>query len=568
MKRLKFRKLQLLSLKDKKAREIVFHPRMTIIKGENEVGKSALLKSIYRALGAETPMVTKTWESSNVFTALHFTIEERDYIILRYFSNYSLFDGNGNFVKSFSSVTNELSPHLSNLFSYKLQLPLRSNDSEVQATPAFLYLPFYLDQDKSWTNAWASFDKLAQFKFKKQDIVFYHTGVRPNKYYELKNKLSEKEFEIGPLNNKIAALNSILKNLEAKISKVIYDIDLDAYKSEIEKLLIAYNQIKNEEDNLKEKLAQAYHKECIIHSQIFLTDKAISEISADYNFMLNTPDLLSCPTCGAEYENDFSEQFSIAQDEDRCIEMLSDLKLALNETRAEIDQIKFEYSVKHEKKCEIEGILNDKQGELTLKEIIEIEGKKELRAILGKDIRDCEKQLTYLIGEVERIRDEIKSLEDRRLKAEIKKYYCNIMNKNLMSLNVLNLHENEQCKMTGNFNISGSDTPRALLAYYYSILSTIDKYSTSTFCPIVVDSPNQQDQDGPNRSAIMNFIKDNIFEGWQVIVGTVDTFNVGFDGEIIELNDKYELLQKGPIYQKVAEDLKPLIELNFRGMLD
>ena len=38
---------------------------------------------------------------------------------------------------------------------------------------------------------------------------------------------------------------------------------------------------------------------------------------------------------------------------------------------------------------------------------------------------------------------------------------------------------------------SGSDLPRVLLAFYFAILRTIEKYSTSTFCPIILDSPKQ-----------------------------------------------------------------------------
>ena len=64
-------------------------------------------------------------------------------------------------------------------------------------------------------------------------------------------------------------------------------------------------------------------------------------------------------------------------------------------------------------------------------------------------------------------------------------------------------------KMDAKINEQGSNLPRALLAYYFSFLNVMDKYSTSTFCPIVIDSPNQQEQDGENRKAIMSFITKN-----------------------------------------------------------
>ena len=42
---------------------------------------------------------------------------------------------------------------------------------------------------------------------------------------------------------------------------------------------------------------------------------------------------------------------------------------------------------------------------------------------------------------------------------------------------------------------TGSALPRALLAYYFTFLKIMNIYSTSTFCPIIIDSPNQQEQD-------------------------------------------------------------------------
>ncbi|WP_457094139.1 AAA family ATPase, partial [Microvirga sp. P5_D2] len=52
MKRLLFERLELLSLSERKARTVEFHPRLTVITGENGVGKSSVIKSLYWTLGA------------------------------------------------------------------------------------------------------------------------------------------------------------------------------------------------------------------------------------------------------------------------------------------------------------------------------------------------------------------------------------------------------------------------------------------------------------------------------------------------------------------------------------
>ena len=49
---------------------------------------------------------------------------------------------------------------------------------------------------------------------------------------------------------------------------------------------------------------------------------------------------------------------------------------------------------------------------------------------------------------------------------------------------------------------------RGLLAYYYSILHLMKEHSTAAFCPIIIDSPNQQDQDFVNLKKMLGFIRD------------------------------------------------------------
>jgi len=116
-------------------------------------------------------------------------------------------------------------------------------------------------------------------------------------------------------------------------------------------------------------------------------------------------------------------------------------------------------------------------------------------------------------------------------------------------------------RMDAKINEQGSNLPRALLAYYFSFLHVMNKYSTSTFCPIVVDSPNQQEQDGENRKAIMNFIYKNQPEESQIIIGLVDDIDTslyGDDTTILE-NDKYSLLKES-YFDSVNDEIYPIIE--------
>lgn len=53
MKSLRFQKLYLCSELEKSARLVKFDSKTTVVLGENDTGKSCLIKSIYAAFGAD-----------------------------------------------------------------------------------------------------------------------------------------------------------------------------------------------------------------------------------------------------------------------------------------------------------------------------------------------------------------------------------------------------------------------------------------------------------------------------------------------------------------------------------
>ena len=66
MKNLRFQSLLLLSSKEKAARKISFDPKATLILGENDTGKSSLIKSIYATFGADPAAIHHNWRSLGV----------------------------------------------------------------------------------------------------------------------------------------------------------------------------------------------------------------------------------------------------------------------------------------------------------------------------------------------------------------------------------------------------------------------------------------------------------------------------------------------------------------------
>lgn len=556
MRRLLFHSLLLLSLKEKKARRIPFHPQVTIIKGINDTGKSCLIKSIYRTLGAELPQIPPKWEDANAISLLIFSIDSIKYKMLRNGSLFCLFHENNSLIQRFSSVTSELGPYFSELFNFKL--PLKTRSAVNQATPAFLFLPFYFDQDRSWQKQWESFTRLQQFASWKDDVINFHSGIRPTEYFEAKIIRDEEEREKNELITKQKVLADTIIDIEKKLNLAQFSVNIETYREEINALLMQCEIIKKDEDILKKQLLEQHNKKIILMKQKEIIEHEQKELNKDYEHALDLDDMIDCPICGQVYENTFNERFAVAQDEHRCHELLQEVNSSLHEVMGKIKKINEQVTELKQQHSGINQLLETKHGEIKLKDVIKSEGRKEVDKILRGEYNSLK---TLIDGHDKSIANQTGTMtqfDNKPRRKEVKTKYLALMQSFLIKLNVMQIPENNYKKMNCTIKETGSDLPRALLAYYFALLHLINEFSSSTYCPIVLDSPKQQDQDDDNWEKMLNFIKTERPANSQLILGLVDDLDVDFQGDVINLNNKYSLLLKED-FESVYSELESLI---------
>lgn len=197
MKNLRFEKLELLSTTERKGRTVEFHPRLTVIIGENDVGKSSVIKSLYWAFGAPVRMHPE-WLKAKVKARVSFAIDGERFSIVRDGSSFGIFDEKGDLLIATRSVTSELGPFLAKMLDFGLVLPNRSGVTETPP-PAYMFMPFYIDQDSGWKQSLESFDIRGQYKNPRKAVIEFHSGIRPNRYYELQAKKTAVQLEIAEL---------------------------------------------------------------------------------------------------------------------------------------------------------------------------------------------------------------------------------------------------------------------------------------------------------------------------------------------------------------------------------
>lgn len=530
---------------ERKAKKVVFDPKRTLIHGSNGTGKSCLIKSIYKTFGATPAKEHPTWKNINPVSLVKFKVDNVKYSILKDGKYYAIFDAKDNLLDVFDGVTKELAPFLANLFDFNIKLPNAKGDL-ITPPPAFLFLPYYIDQDASWLNSWSSFSSLQQIKSYKEPIASYHTGLKPNEYYVIKSEIDKYETKIGESESERKILRNLLNRVNEKIGLVEFNINIDDFKEEIAELLIRCEELKNKQEELKSNLVNLYNSKIIIDSQLTITKKALSETRKDYEYATEilVENEVDCPTCGAHYENSFVDRFEIAKDEDRCKELIMELLKEQDEINKKIDKENGLFTKNNEEIANIEIVLEKRKGEVKLRDVIENAGRSEVKSVFEENLRNIVQTIKDDSYEKDQLDKRLKGLTNAERKKEILGVYHSLMKKNLHTLDVKTIKEENYKTIAAKIPETGSALPRALTAYYFSILEVIRKYTTSAFCPIIIDSPNQQAQDIKHLDVILKFIKENQPNDSQMILGLEELYGIDFKCKIIELKDKGSLLQE------------------------
>ncbi|WP_462266477.1 hypothetical protein [Mucilaginibacter sp.] len=563
MKQFKLNEITLLSMKEKRSRKVKFHPNRTVIIGGNDTGKSCLLKSIYYTFGADAHKMHPDWLDAEPISVVNFSLDSEEYYMFRMGKNYALFDSGQDKIGLYNKVS-ELGEKLAELFSFEIKLPNKEGIA-VTPPPAYQFLPFYMDQDISWLKNWEGFTKLYLPKAR-LDIINYHTGIRPNKYYITKNELGIVSDGIQTIDKEIKLIRTLLINLKEKLSKAEFTMDLVTFEAELKELLVQCQLLKQEQDKYKLKLTNLYNTKINLEAQLLIVKKALEETKKDYHYATDTlGEVVPCPSCGAEYENSFAERFGIAQDEQRCYDLIVELDEELKTVLAMIKKINEEFLSNERLLAQIENQLEQKQGEIKLKDVIESEGKKEVQKLFEQEIAAYDKELGEKILLRDSLESDLKSIEDKVRTELIRNKYRGYMKRFLGQLNLAAVKEATYKNIDTHLSEGGSKTPRELMAYYYSILHVMNEYSSSTFFPIIVDSPNQQGQDSKNLPAMLNFIIKEQVPGSQLVLSIEEDHGIDYQAEIVRLTDDRSLLNN-LAYDEHFEDIKPLLNevLGFR----
>ena len=547
MKKLIFLEILLLSQFSKKSKKIKFDEKFNVVVWRNSTGKSSLLKSIYSTFWADPYVTHEKWKNENVISFIKFKIIDdintTFYSILRNWDTFTIFDWDDNKIDMFTSITNWLWPYLNNLLDFRIKINNRQNEV-VWLNPNYLFLPYYIDQDISWTENWSSFSKLKQLSNWKQKLVEFYIWVKPNEYYDIKwiidknnNLLSEKRKEKTILDN-------LKINIDTKFPNNRYYTNIEDFSEEIDDLLKEMNNLSLEQNKYTNEINILNNQKITILEQIDITTISLKEVKSNYDFIMKDEHELECPTCWNQHTNTFKEKFELAKDEDTCNLLLLSLKEDLKNIEEKVSKTINKYNILKEQFEKINIIIIQKKSDIKLIDIIKTEWKKELKNVFINEQVELNKEIDEIVESNTKLEKKLKIYINIKRVKEIKSDYKKIIEGYFKDLDVSNISEKSYKKVHSSITETWSDLPRALISYYMTILRLIVKNNSSSFCPIVIDSPNQQWQDNLHLPMILRFIINNSPSNSQVILWIEDTCNIDFPWKTIELNTVDSLLKE------------------------
>jgi len=531
MRNVTFSSLYLLSSKEGSALSVSFNSGMNVLVGANQAGKSVVMKSLYETFGAKPHKVDDTWRAARASSLVTFRVDGSPYSALKVGGVYAIFDGHNRKLIQTTQVVKELGPFLADLFDFRLVM-LDKAERTVVPHPSYIFAPFYVDQDRSWSDPWKSFADLFLPK-SAQRLSEYYAGIRPNEYYVAqveRDKCRSKSAEIGSRREALSSTLAELRSLAADNTLVTYD--LAVFSTETEQLIARTNQLSVAEDRHRSRLASLNEELQLWTENLNVLKAATAEIDSSLGTALTLPHDVECPTCGHIYRNSIVEQFGLVSEKDGLIqsmlvstEHIRATNIALELARKDLTEVAAAIG-------ETNAILSVQRSGISFEDIVAAQGRAQASDFLKEKVDEIDMQLGELGQRISALEKAMKDASDTRRSIEIRSTFYDALEKYLLRLDVSRQSTTSRNLYTIKL-ARGSEGPRGLAAYYVAFLDLIYRYGRAVACPMVIDAPNQQGQDREHMRQILSFLLKNRPGNAQFIVAVEETYGIDLDDATI-----------------------------------
>lgn len=555
MSNLVIEKLYIFSTENKTAKIVEFSKGKNIVTSSqidgNNKGKSVILKSIYHTLGADCKFDPK-WNEKEKTYILKTNVNGSHIYFYRHDRLFKIMNEKEEIIFQ-TIIRTKLAEYLESIFKFAVKLPNKEDSNLEIVPPAYNYLLNYIDQDGMNCTNFSSFCNLAQYSNYKENVLYYHTGVLDEDYYKLIKDIESINGKRDEKNKEKKILEGMFERINSDIGIENYNIDLTSLNIEIEKYKNEYSAIINKLSTLKNKMINLRNEREDIELQI-------REISDTLNIkdreIKKSKENHICPLCNNEIDDNTEIILKKYTEKDDLYIINTELNIELIKISSELEKKEEQYKelLKKLEEYEIKMKINSKETN----DILKIKGLIGIKDNVLKDIQNNNCEIASIEEKLKEYNKERKEYDNQKKKINNKYYELMYLDKQKLDLKEITDKKIEN--ISSIYNVSGSNRPVATIIWYINLLKLKRIFNkNSIIFPLVIDSPQNGELDDTNKSAVLNYIFENISEEQQLIVSVL-----GYDYEkndmkadnIIYLNNKkYELLNSED-YQRSKDILQ------------
>lgn len=557
MKGLQFQRLVLVSDSKKVANQFEFPKRFNLVTGsDNSVGKSTLVKNIFWSIGCD-PDFDLDWKSNNVKSILYFKVNGNEYIVSRH-SDGIYFGRTGQSLTKYSKITGDYAKDFAKEVGFKVKLANKQDGLDCPP-PAFYFLPFYIDQKKSWNMPWAGFNSLSQYNANAIKVLIkYWCGYLSIQHFDFEEKvLQQKELESAAntqINRFTDAINVLVETAPQR-SIALNSTELEKIQVEIESELKEFSLLQS---SLFEKQADLASEIYDLEQQHLLASSSARELNADYTFAVeNIPsDTLECPLCGVEHDNSLLSRAGLLANKDELEKEAASIESLLNIKYLERLDLAADLSAVASEICRInQKYLNDEQpttpseNDEVLNQALFAISQHKVQNSVDTQKQNYQLQSQQAIGEQAALKKAQRKLIVKSNINALNDLFLESLTQSVSALGATGVNLDgvkspmEYKKLLGGGAAEGT---RGTLAYHLAVLKQIEHVGNSQVAPFVIDTPNQQEQAEHRYETVIKVIKSKIPDSYQVILCAMESEALApyiADAHIIELNEN-RLLQR------------------------
>ena len=475
-------KLVILDRTDKEANVFVFSDKANIITSDDSyVGKSCLLKSMFYAMGFPIRVIQSGWILKNKLFKLYYIHDNKEGFIIRSGDTYWVDD------VSEALSTMEYSKWLLQKYNLNIRLPLKDNVDIRTVYPSAIILPFYVDQDVSWS--------AIPYKNVANDLSQYASSVIPSALFEYlfgisTNVIMDKKQERLYLSNEKNSLGqqydtlSMLKDDFIRKDTEEYTFNEQEAINDIKRYLSLAEGINVKLNEFKSSIYQKKIEVDNLKVETLELTKIIENTRHSYNEIRDV-----CAHCGSDLtEQQSMMRIRLENDQYEATLLRNDLDRKIKKLEAEIDSILQGKLGFENEYASLLSIAEKKQGEITLQQFIEQKAQKlaktnyvEVKNTLNEKIADLTERINKLSSEIrilekqQRVQRDTIGLRFNELKEKLKITFSTA------SLNELSFLEFKT------ITASGTVSNVTLFSIYIIYLRLLSEYSVVEL-PFVFDA--------------------------------------------------------------------------------